>query len=74
MVDRLISDRSQQSMPQMLTRNEVAAMLGVSPATFHRYVEAGKAPKPIKFSRGCVRWRLLEVQNWIRDGCPSIRE
>lgn len=51
-----------------------AQLLAVSLATFNRMKAAGKLPKPIELSRGCHRWRLAEVRDWIDAGCPPIKE
>lgn len=44
---------------------ELARLLAVSPATIHRLRSAGKLPRPIPLSRGCVRWRRAAVEAWL---------
>jgi len=55
--------------PLLLDARQAAALIGVSPATWHRMVSAGKTPSPIKLSAGCVRWRVSDLESWISHGC-----
>lgn len=57
--------------PLMIDAKQAAALISVSPATWHRMVAAGKTPAPIKLSGGCVRWRTADLQSWIDAGCPD---
>ena len=43
---------------------ELAARYKNSRATIWRWVDTRAFPKPIKFSPGCTRWRLADVQEW----------
>jgi predicted DNA-binding transcriptional regulator AlpA len=58
----------------LLTARQAAAMCGVSLATWHRMVSAGRCPAPLRLSRGCVRWRAGELAEWVAAGCPPRRE
>jgi excisionase family DNA binding protein len=60
---------STDTVPVLLTAEEVAAMLGVSERTLWRLLSAGKLPKPVRFGRN-TRWREAEVKAWIERGCP----
>lgn len=60
--------------PLLIDGRRFAELLGVSMATFHRMKAAGKLPRQIELSRGCHRWRLAEVRDWIDAGCPSVKE
>jgi predicted DNA-binding transcriptional regulator AlpA len=55
---------------EMVNARTAAAIVGVSRRSWWRFVAQGLAPKPIRLGR-CVRWRLLEIQAWIRAGCSS---
>lgn len=57
----------------LLTAKGLAAMLNVSARTIRRLVAAGRLIPPVKFG-GSVRWRLDEVRDWIKSGCPRMRE
>lgn len=48
----------------------VAEMCGVSQETIRRLNDRGAMPKPIRLGRA-VRWNVLEIQNWISQGCPT---
>lgn len=43
---------------------ENAARFKVSRATVWRWIGTRAFPHPIKFSRGCIRWRLEDVEKW----------
>lgn len=34
-----------------------------------RLVDAGRAPRPIRFGR-LVRWSVADLDRWESDGCP----
>jgi predicted DNA-binding transcriptional regulator AlpA len=55
---------------EMVNARTAAAIVGVSRRSWWRFVAEGKAPKPIRLGR-CVRWRLVEIRNWISRGCRS---
>lgn len=57
-------------LTQLLTVDELAALLKVSKRTVFRMRSAHHLPNPIKVGGG-VRWRAEEVQNWIEKGCPA---
>ena len=46
----------------ILNKKQVAALLGVSPHTVSRLVQAGKLPAPIEFSQRLKRWRMVDVE------------
>lgn len=55
---------------EMVNARTAAAIIGISRRSWWRFVAEGRAPKPIRLGR-CVRWRLLEIQDWIKGGCIS---
>lgn len=55
--------------PLLLTADQVAGMLQVSPRTLWRLVSAQKAIGPVRIG-GNTRWRREEVERWIDAGCP----
>jgi predicted DNA-binding transcriptional regulator AlpA len=57
----------------LLPAAQAARLCGVSPATWHRMVAAGRAPAPVRLSPGCVRWRRAELLGWTEAGCPDRR-
>ena len=52
---------------QVLSRRQVAALLGVSAATLGRMVHRGEFPAPIRLSRGRVGWRRATVERWLAE-------
>jgi predicted DNA-binding transcriptional regulator AlpA len=60
--------------PLLLTADQAAALLGVSPATFYRMRSAGRTPAPLRLSPGCVRYSRETLVEWVRLGCPSRKE
>ena len=53
----------------MLTRKDIAEMLGIKPDTFRKRVECRPDfPKPVlKLSRETVRWSEQDVERWMRQ-------
>ena len=51
----------------------VAELLDCSPRHVYRCSESGRMPRPIKLGNLC-RWSRAEIERWIADGCPSMRE
>jgi predicted DNA-binding transcriptional regulator AlpA len=60
--------------PLLLSARQAAKVCGVSLATWHRMASAGRCPAPVRLSRGCVRWRKSDLEEWIFSGCPPRRE
>ena len=56
--------------PRLITDDEVAQMLKVSKRQLHRMKSRGDTISHIKIGR-LTRWNLEEVEEWIRNGCPS---
>ena len=50
---------------QVLSRREVAAILGISLVTLWRMVDWGAFPRPFRISPGRVGWCAGTVKNWI---------
>jgi predicted DNA-binding transcriptional regulator AlpA len=57
----------------LLSARQAAQLCGVSAATWHHMIAAGRAPAPVRLSPGCVRWRRTELVAWIEAGCPDRR-
>ena len=52
----------QKNSTQFVNDKYLSARYGVSRNTVWRWTELGKLPRPIKFSHGCTRWNLAEVE------------
>jgi predicted DNA-binding transcriptional regulator AlpA len=57
--------------PLLLDARQAAALYGVSRATWHRMVSAGRVPASFRPSPGCVRWRTDELRAHIAAGMPD---
>jgi predicted DNA-binding transcriptional regulator AlpA len=64
--------RDGRALRRRLLRAEKASRLcDVSLATWWRWDSAGKIPAGLKITGGSKRWRLEELEAWIRAGCPD---
>ncbi len=57
----------------LMTVDDVAALLTVSPRTVRRMADSGAMPRPVRLS-SLIRWRRHEIDEWVQAGCPSCRE
>lgn len=55
----------------LISAAETAKRLSVSKATLHKLVAVGAVPKPIHLGRRAL-WRVEELEEWVRDGCPPV--
>jgi excisionase family DNA binding protein len=60
------------SVAELLTVNDVAAMLSCSTRHVRRLIDAGLCPAPLRLSK-LVRLRRSDIEQWIADGCPRCR-
>ena len=51
---------------------QVATILNCSPRHVYRLADAGAMPKPRRLGV-LVRWSRLEIEAWVKAGCPSCR-
>jgi len=56
--------------PLLLSARDLAVLLGVSLRSVRSMDRAGKLPRPLRLSPGCVRWRRAEIFSWIAAGAP----
>jgi predicted DNA-binding transcriptional regulator AlpA len=59
--------------PELLSAQAVSRMLGIGTRSLWRYIAAGKVPRPVRIGRA-VRWRRLELDDWIKAGCPQSKQ
>ena len=53
--------------PRLLSKEEVSIIVGFKGTKINELVQAGKFPKPIRFSQNFARWDLEEVNQWIEE-------
>lgn len=63
----------QGSNVQMLTVSGVGTRLALSTRQVWRLLAAGKLPAPVRIGRS-VRFRVCDVDDWVRLGCPDRHE
>lgn len=57
--------------PLLLTKAEVAELLGVCERSVKRLLQRGVLTRlPVGLDR-CTRIERAEVERWVREGCPS---
>lgn len=57
---------SVETLPPLIDIKKVKALLSVSTATIYRWIESGEFPKPIKLSANCVRWKQVDIEQWLQ--------
>jgi excisionase family DNA binding protein len=65
----ITEDREQSAL---LNVQAVAGMLTCSVRHVYRLSDAGRMPPPVKLG-GLVRWSRRAVEEWLMNGCPSVR-
>ena len=55
----------------VLRRSEVCTMVGIKPASLHRWIKAGQFPRPIMLGPRRVGWRVEDVQEWLDNRPPT---
>ncbi len=61
--------KNNEQCPLLVTKHEVANMLGVSIRTIQNRSRDGQMPKPIRLGQ-LSRFRKQEIIDWINAGCP----
>lgn len=56
--------------PELIDVGKMAYILGIGERTVRRLDTEGRLPIPVKLG-GSIRWRLNEVRQWVRAGCPG---
>ena len=56
---------------RLLTVSEVARLLAISVRTVWRLRDTGELPQPVRVSRNLLRWRLSEIDAYMRRGSTA---
>ena len=62
-----------QSPVRMIDVRELSAILGCSPRTVYRLVDAGRVPPPYRLG-SLSRWNPAVIETWIAQGCQPCRK
>ena len=65
-----VEDASSKEKSGLISADQVAKLLDVSPRTVWRLKDSGRMPKPMKIG-SLVRWPRDEIETWIESGCPA---
>jgi predicted DNA-binding transcriptional regulator AlpA len=57
--------------PELIDADQLASLLNVHAATLYRMQARSRLPAPLRLSRGCVRWRIQEIRDWLSAGAPD---
>ncbi|MCA9319405.1 MAG: helix-turn-helix domain-containing protein [Planctomycetes bacterium] len=57
--------------PVLLTSEDLTRLLQVSKTTLYSLRQRAGFPAPVKIGRS-IRWPRHSVEDWIREGCPSV--
>ncbi|MCX7410756.1 MAG: helix-turn-helix domain-containing protein [Planctomycetales bacterium] len=60
------------SLATLIDVEQVATLLGVSARTVRRMADSGAMPRPRRLNT-LIRWSRLEIEAWVKAGCPSCR-
>lgn len=59
---------------ELLTVADLALLFAVSKRTIRRWMNDGCFPRPVHFTRTCVRWRASDIDEYLencRDSAPA---
>jgi excisionase family DNA binding protein len=57
----------------LLDVDTMAAMLHCSARHIYRLADSGRMPAPVRLG-ACLRWSRSAIEQWIAEGCPSVRK
>jgi predicted DNA-binding transcriptional regulator AlpA len=70
--DAVVDERDVKMQEVLAVPPIVAArMVGLTATQLWRLYHCGKTPSPIYLGRKNPRWRVEELQAWVKAGCPS---
>ena len=58
---------SNVSVPLIIRRSQLKAVLGIAPSTVDRLEKAGQFPQRKKWNTGVVGWSGEEVSDWVKS-------
>ncbi|MHC5183303.1 MAG: helix-turn-helix transcriptional regulator [Planctomycetota bacterium] len=58
----------------LLSANDVAFITGTSRRTVFRWKATGLMPPCIKVGQGAIRWRRIDIEQWIEWDCCDAKQ
>jgi excisionase family DNA binding protein len=68
------TEHNTQISERLLTTDEVAERLSLSKRAVFRMRSAGLICPCVRVGQGAIRWRLSDLENWIKLGCCTLQE
>lgn len=63
-----MSQQTKHLNPEKLLRiSEVLNIIPMGKSTFYAWIQAGKAPQPVRFGTRCSMWRESDIINFIDE-------
>ena len=50
---------------KLLSKEQVADLIGVHPSTVMRWCRDGLLPAPVEVTQQTIRWRETDISNWV---------
>ncbi|MDN6534193.1 MAG: helix-turn-helix domain-containing protein [Yaniella sp.] len=60
-----VTAMTKHDLPTLMTRDDAAELLGVSPRTLSNWNSAGRGPRPVKYGAQSVMYLPEAIQAWI---------
>ena len=51
----------------LLRLADVRTLVGISSSTIYKRISDGSFPSPVRISQRSVRWRIEDLEEWIRN-------
>ena len=61
------NEASRERPEKLLRINDVLDFVPMGKSTFYAWVQAGKAPQPIRFGSRCSMWRHADIMKFIEE-------
>ncbi|MBO1567073.1 helix-turn-helix transcriptional regulator [Yersinia pseudotuberculosis] len=64
----MITDKLKNQQSEKLLRiNDVLNIVPMGKSTFYAWMQAGKAPQPVRFGSRCSMWRYTDIMKFIEE-------
>lgn len=71
MTGEMLPERESLKPIRLIRIGEVKARVGLSTSTIHRWVTAGRFPKPIKLGGHLIAWPEDVIDQWVKSKLAS---